>query len=128
MKIEHAAYQVEDAAGMAAWYCRHLGFVEKRGRKAPFPVYFLADESGRVMIEIYTNPAVDTPDYRSMDPLLLHLAFVCADVPDMVDKLKLAGAELVNGIDELENGDVLAMLRDPWGFAVQLCCRREPMI
>ncbi len=128
MKIEHAAYQVEDAAGMAAWYGEHLGFVEKRGRTAPFPVYFLADASGRVMIEIYSNPAVETPDYRNMDPLLVHLAFVCTDVPGTVQRLEAAGAARTGEIDELENGDVLAMMRDPWGFAIQLCSRGVPMV
>lgn len=128
MKIEHAAYQVKDAVGMARWYSEHLGFITKRGREKPFPVYFLADETGKVMIEIYTNPAVDVPDYPSMDPLILHLAFVCPDVPRMVEGLKEAGAMLVSGIDTLENGDVLAMMRDPWGFAIQLCDRGEPMV
>lgn len=128
MKIEHAAYQVEDAVGMSAWYTEHLGFVEKRGRETPFPVYFLADESGRVMIEIYSNPVVEVPDYRAMDPLILHLAFVCSDVPCTVKRLESAGATLVAEIDKLENGDVLAMMRDPWGFSIQLCCRGEPML
>ncbi|MEZ4702532.1 MAG: hypothetical protein R2834_19520 [Rhodothermales bacterium] len=25
-------------------------------------------------------------------------------------------------------GDALAMLRDPWGMAIQLCSRAEPMV
>lgn len=128
MKIEHVAYQVEDAVSMAAWYGTYVGFIEKRGREKPFPVYFLADESGQVMIEIYTNPAIKTPDYRSMDPLILHLAFVCKDVPGTVERLEAAGATRVTGVDELENGDVLAMMRDPWGFSIQLCYRAAPMI
>jgi len=128
LKIEHAAYQVEDAVCMAAWFSAHLGFILKRGREKPFPVYFLADDAGEVMIEIYTNPAVEVPDYRTMDPLILHLAFVCNDVPRMVERLKEAGATLVSGIDKLENGDVLAMMRDPWGFSIQLCDRGERMV
>ena len=128
MKIEHFAYQVEDPAGVADWYGRHLGFAVKRSSDEPVPVRFLADESGQVMIEIYNNPAVRAPDYASMDPLLLHLAFVCENVPETCERLEAAGALRISGPDHLENGDQLAMLRDPWGLAIQLCYRGEPMI
>lgn len=128
MKIEHIAYQVEDATAAADWYRNHLGFKTKRGIEKPFPVYFLADEADDVMIEIYSNPAVKTPEYRAMDPLILHLAFVCETVPETAERLIAAGAELVSGPDHLPTGDTLAMLRDPWGLAIQLCHRASPMI
>ena len=128
MKIEHIAYQVEHAGESADWYCTHLGFSIKRGSDAPVPVRFLADETGEVMLEIYNNPTVTTPDYESMDPLLLHLAFVCDEVPEMVKKLIAAGAALVSGPEITGMGDELAMLRDPWGLAIQLCKRANPMV
>jgi len=128
MKIEHVAMQVEDTPAMADWYCTNLGFTVKRSSDTPKPVRFLADETGEVMIEIYSNPAVATPNYASMDPLILHLAFVCNDVPETIDRLLAVGATLVSGPDHLENGDVLAMLRDPWGLAIQLCYRNVPML
>jgi catechol 2,3-dioxygenase-like lactoylglutathione lyase family enzyme len=128
MKIEHVAFQVDAAVQMAVWYCEHLGFAVARSSDDPKPVRFLTDESGQVMIEIYSNPAVQTPDYRSMDPLILHLAFVCPDVPATVERLTAAGTELLSGPDTLENGDVPAIMRDPWGLAIQLCYRAEPMI
>lgn len=128
MKIEHAAYQVEDATAMAGWYAKNLGFRMKRGVEKPFPVYFLADSAGDVMIEIYSNPSIPTPDYRSMDPLLLHLAFICETVPETAERLIAAGAELLSGPEQLPTGDTLSMLRDPWGLAIQLCRRAEPMI
>ncbi|MDF7808269.1 VOC family protein [Pontiellaceae bacterium B12219] len=128
MKIEHFAYQVNDATAVAEWYGEQLGFTVKRGQETPFPVYFLADESGAVMIEIYSNPDVQTPDYASMDPLILHLAFVCAAVPETVQRLEAAGAILVSGPETMPDGDQLAMLRDPWGLAIQLCHRAESMV
>ncbi len=128
MKIEHFAYQVEKPAKVADWYGEHLGFTVKRGSDTPVPVRFLADESGDVMIEIYNNPKVTTPEYGSMDPLILHLAFVCDTVPATAERLVAAGAELIIGPEKLGNGDELAMLRDPWGLAIQLCYRAEPMI
>lgn len=128
MKIEHAAFQVEDAVAMADWYCRHLGFTEKRGSDDPFPVRFLADEPGDVMIEIYSNPAIQTPDYSSMDPLVLHMAFVCNEIPETIERLISAGAVLLSGPETTPAGDTLAMLRDPWGLAIQLCQRTKPMV
>jgi glyoxylase I family protein len=128
MKIEHFAYQVEEAAAVADWYGEHLGFTVKRASDSPVPVRFLADESGQVMIEIYNNPAVKTPDYASMDPLVLHLAFVCDDILETIARLTKAGALLLSGPDHLPTGDTLAMLRDPWGLAIQLCRRADPMI
>ncbi|QBG49153.1 VOC family protein [Verrucomicrobia bacterium S94] len=128
MKIEHFAYQVEDATAVANWYSEQLGFSVRRGSEKPFPVYFLADASGDVMIEIYSNPAVQTPDYASMDPLILHMAFVCDDIPETIQRLEAAGATRVSGPDETPAGDVLAMLRDPWGLAIQLCHRAVSMI
>ena len=128
MKIEHFACQVEDAASMTDWYGENLGFTVRRSSDHPFPVRFLADASGDVMIEIYSNPAITTPDYASMNPLVLHMAFVCDDVQGTVARLVSAGAALLSGPENLESGDTLAMLRDPWGLAVQLCCRSNPML
>lgn len=128
MKIEHFAYQVEDPNAVADWYVAHFGFAVKRAADAPVPVRFLADESGAVMIEIYNNPKISTPNYASMDPLVLHMAFVCEAVAETAARLVAAGAQLIMGPERLVNGDELAMLRDPWGLAIQLCCRAEPML
>jgi glyoxylase I family protein len=128
MRIEHFAYQVEHTAKASSWYCQHLGFVVKRSADDPVPVRFLADESGCVMIEIYNNPTVTTPDYASMDPLLLHLAFVCDHVQTATDRLLEAGATWVSGPEIMGNGDEIAMLRDPWGLAIQFIRRTDPMV
>ena len=128
MRIEHFAYQVESPAQTAEWYCQHLGFSVKRAADDPVPVRFLADTSGAVMIEIYNNPAVTTPSYAGMDPLLLHLAFTCEDVPGTAERLRQAGATLVSAPEHTPSGDELAMLRDPWGLAIQLVHRAEPMV
>lgn len=128
MKIEHFAFQVDSPAEVADWYCQQFGFTVKRAIDGAAPVRFLADASGQVMIEIYNNPAVETPNYREMHPLLLHLAFVCDRVEGKTAELLAAGAELFAGPELLASGDELAMLRDPWGFAIQLCAREKPML
>ena len=127
MKIEHFAYQVNDPAACADWYCANLGFIAKRAADTPVPVRFLADSTGQVMLEIYNNPKVQTPDYASMDPLLLHIAFCCDDIAETVERLTAASAVLVSG-PKFVNGDHLAMLRDPWGLAIQFAKRAEPMV
>lgn len=127
MNIEHFGYQVGDPAAAADWYAAHFGFTVRRSADRPVPVRFLADGAGRVMIEIYNNPKVQTPDYAQMDPLILHMAFQCDRVVETADRLVAAGATLVSG-PETVKGDELAMLRDPWGLAIQLCKRQTPML
>lgn len=127
MKIEHFAINVEDPKSMAVWYVENLGMtVVKQQEVAPF-MTFLADDSGQVMIEIYTNPIDQVPNYREMNPLIVHLAFV-SDAPER-DKTRLESAGAIT-ISEglLEDGSHLVMMRDPWGFAIQLCKRATSML
>ncbi|MFC6998911.1 VOC family protein [Rufibacter roseus] len=127
MKLEHFALNVEDPIAMAAWYVEHLGMtVVRQMPEAPFTT-FLADDSGRIMVEIYLNPADEVPDYRSMNPLLVHLAYVSENPTADKERLCAAGATLVSDA-HLEDGSHLIMLRDPWGLALQLCKRGTPML
>jgi glyoxylase I family protein len=128
MKIEHVAYQVPDPVALADWYVEHLGLRVKRSTEGPGYARFLADDRDAVMIEVYNNPRVATPDYRAIDPLTLHLAFCTDDVPATRERLLAAGASAEGEVVVSEGGDHLAMLRDPWGLAIQLVRRRDPMI
>jgi len=128
VKIEHVAYMMPDPAQAAKWYCENLGFrVVRSMEHSPF-THFLLDRSGSVMVEIYNNPKVQVPDYAAMDPLILHLAFMVDDVKAERQRLLAAGATAVDEVTVMPNGDELAMLRDPWGFAIQLVRRGEPML
>lgn len=122
MKIEHLAYAVQEPVALAGWYIKHLGLRVVRQTGPPTHTYFLSDGGGGI-IEFYNNPKVTAPDYAAMDPLLLHIAFVVEDVPETQARLLAAGCALVDGAATLPNGDELAMLRDPWGFALQLVKR-----
>jgi len=128
MKIEHLGLQIEKPVEMAEWYCKNFGFTIKRDFKNSSQTLFIADNSGNVMLEIYNNQAVKTPDYANMDPLLMHLAFQCDDVNDTIKRLVADGATLIAGPDDSPYTDDLGMLRDPWGLAIQLCKRVKPMI
>lgn len=128
MKIEHTAYQVSDPVALARWYVDHLGLKIKRSQSASPFGYFLADDSGTVMLEFYRQAHLPVPDYRSMDPLLLHLAFLADDLPAVRARLMAAGATPEGEVITNAAGDEVAMLRDPWGLAIQLIKRAAPMI
>jgi catechol 2,3-dioxygenase-like lactoylglutathione lyase family enzyme len=122
MRIEHAAFNVADPPAMADWYCLHLGFELARKSDGSAQARFLRDPESGVMLEIYRNPPEQVPDYAGMDPLLLHLAFATNDMTADIARLTNAGAALVSD-QPLDGGGRVAMLRDPWGFCLQLCHR-----
>ncbi|AOS44478.1 Glyoxalase-like domain protein [Lacunisphaera limnophila] len=125
MRFEHFALNVPDVRAAAAWYGAHLGLVVVRARtEAPY-THFLADDSGRVFLEIYSNPADPLPDYTLQHPLRVHFAFAVTDAQAEQRRLEQAGARLVVA-EESADGSRLIMLRDPWGVPVQLCQRAVP--
>jgi catechol 2,3-dioxygenase-like lactoylglutathione lyase family enzyme len=127
MKIEHFALNVKEPLAMSDWYEKNLGLrAVKKSKEAPYMI-FLADSSGRVMIEIYKNPPDQVPDYKNMDPLIMHIAFVSDDPVKDKDRLLQEGATLVSD-EQLDDGSHLVMLRDPWGVPLQLCKRSSPML
>ncbi|MCX6952641.1 MAG: VOC family protein [Verrucomicrobia bacterium] len=125
MKFEHFALNVPDTRAQAAWYVAHLGFtVARRREDAPF-THFLADETGRTVVELYSNPKAAMPDYATQHPLVFHIAVVAADAKAERARLEQAGATLF--LEEPQpDGSMLIMLRDPWGVALQLCQRTKP--
>jgi catechol 2,3-dioxygenase-like lactoylglutathione lyase family enzyme len=128
MKIEHVAFNVSDPVTMAQWYEKNLGMRTVRSGGPPVNARFVADASGSVMIEIYNNPKAAVPDYRKQDPLILHLAFHVDDVAATRQRLLAAGATPEGDVTRSDAGDDLAMVRDPWGFPVQLVRRAKAMI
>lgn len=122
--VEHIAWQVQDPVAQAAWYVAHLGFRVLRGSQQGAAAHFLADSSGRVVIEIYRHPDLPEPDYAKGHPLALHLAVTAAGNPELfLGSLIGAGATLVTDFPAAKSGDRLAMVRDPWGFPLQLVSR-----
>lgn len=127
MKIEHFAINVPHPIAMADWYVEHLGMTIVRQQVTPPHMTFLTDDSGQVMIELYNNPEAAVPDYKNQSPLIVHLALVSTDPKGDKLRLQKAGAREVSD-DITEAGDHIIMLRDPWGFPIQLCKRAKPMI
>lgn len=126
MRIEHVAFNVADPVAVAAWYCEHLGLEIVRHLPSPTQTHFLADDAGETVLEIYCNPPDQVPDYPSMNPLLLHVAFVSESTEDDSARLIAAGATWVEEL-RFSDGTHLVMLRDPWGLALQLCKRTVPL-
>ena len=127
MRIEHIAFNIPDPVAAADWYTKCLGMRVVSRFGPPSHTHFLAEAGGQTMIEIYCNTKVAVPDYGALDPLVLHLAFAVDDVHAMRDRLLKAGAVAVGDVAISDNGDHLAMLRDPWGFPIQLVKRAAPM-
>lgn len=94
----------------------------------PNQTHFLVDNSGNVIVEFYSNPIAQLPDYASMSPFTLHIAFVADDLLAERDRLVAAGATVDGDILESAAGDRLLFLRDPWGLTIQLAQRKQPMI
>lgn len=128
MRIEHIGYMVEQPAEVAKWYGKVFGFNVIRKFNNDADAHFIADESGQVIFEVYNNKNAEVPDYKSMNPLVLHLAFKCDEISNSVAMLVENGATVVDEPFTTEAGDELAMLRDPWGFSIQLCNRAKDMI
>ena len=125
MKVEHIAFNVEDPKAMGEWYEAHLGM------KVVFETgsaYFLADETGHGIIELYSNPVDAIPDYRNMNPLRLHLAFQSQDLHADRKRLIDAGASPAGPEYDPEMKYGILFVKDPWGFTVQLVRRDQDIL
>ena len=127
MKLEHVALLVVDPVAVAEWYEAHLGMRVVRKGDAPGHARFLADDAGESVLEIYAGTP-PLPAYASMDPLVLHVAFAADDVGATRARLIEAGATPVGEVVVTPAGDRFAMLRDPWGLALQLARRARPLV
>jgi len=125
MKFEHFALNVPDVRAMSRWYVEHLGLTVLRSIPAAPFTHFLGDDTGRVFIELYSNPAAPYPDYAAQHPLVLHFAFFAPDAGAVAQRLLAAGAKPFAD-ETFPDGTRLMMLRDPWGVPLQLCQRAKP--
>lgn len=128
MRIEHFALNVPDPVAMADWWIRHLGMRVARKVDGPPHTRFLADETGQGVLEIYHQTSAAIPDYASLEPLTVHVAFVVADLVSERRRLLAAGAICAKEIVRTPEGDEMTFLRDPWGIVIQLVKRAKPLV
>lgn len=124
MVFEHFALNVADINAIVDWYCNHLGLtIASQQKESPF-MTFLADSSGRVIIEFYQREDELAQDFKQRHPLTFHVAFVSDNAEADKQRLLTAGASFVEDVHKTD-GSHLVMLRDPWGMPLQLCQRTE---
>lgn len=125
MKFEHLALNVPEVRAHSRWLADHLGLTVLRALEAAPFTHFLGDESGRVFLELYSNPKAPYPDYAATHPLILHVAFFTPDAAAARAKVVAAGATPFSE-ETLPDGSKLIFVRDPWGLALQFCQRAKP--
>jgi glyoxylase I family protein len=129
LTVEHVAWQAQDPVAVADWYVKHLGFrVVRKNENDPARTHIIADAAAKCVVEIYNNPAASVLDYKDMHFLQLHLAFRVDDPAATRDQLLKAGCTVAEDVRTTPAGDTLCMMRDPFGFAIQLCKRAKPMM
>lgn len=128
MNLEHIGLNHPDPVAAAAWYEQNLGMKIARKFGPPGHGHFLTDARGAMMLEFYHNALAPVPDFRSLNPMSHHVAFQVDDVAVTRDRLIKAGATAQGGVTSNDDGDQLAMMRDPWGLPVQLVKRTKSML
>lgn len=124
MVFEHFALNVADINGVTTWYCSHMGLtIASQQNEKPY-MTFLADSSGRVIMEFYSREDAVMQQFDQLHPLTFHVAFVSDSAETDKERLLQAGASFVEDIVK-DDGSHLVMLRDPWGMPLQLCQRAK---
>ncbi len=126
MKFEHLAYNIHSPEEAVEWYVKNLKM--KVVSHVQGSMAFLADSSGRIIFELYRNPSYPCINEKPLEPLTLHHAFAVDDVAQTMKRLIDAGATLVDDVKTTGAGDVMCMLRDPWGIGLQILKRAAPMV
>lgn len=119
MKLEHIGFNVAEPQKVMDWWCANLGFTQTHPA-------FVVDSTGQMAIEFYRNDAAPIPDYTAISPLTLHIAFLSEDVDADTARLVAAGATLLETVHK--PGFDMAMLRDPFGLAIQFVTRGTPIL
>lgn len=123
LRLDHLALQHPEPEAVSAWLCLHIGLEVYRVSTSASRARFLKCPRTAVMLEIYRQPEVAVPDYASMPPAALHLAFYADDIAAEGDRLVAAGATRAGEPGKNSAGDRFLMLRDPWGVPIQLVSR-----
>jgi glyoxylase I family protein len=125
MVFEHFAVNVADVKKVVQWYTANLGLTIASEQKDPPFMNFLADRSGRVIIEFYHRPDAAITDFTQQHSLTFHVAFVSERAQNDRERLEKQGAVFVEEVKK-EDGTHIIMLRDPFGMPLQLCQRAVP--
>ncbi|MFP4384310.1 MAG: VOC family protein [Spirochaetia bacterium] len=121
----HTGLNVSEPKKAAEWYVENLSM--KITRSSPPKAYFLADPTGRVILEIYGNRDEVTLPFREIRPMTFHLAFLVDNVKAEMERLLTKGCTVSDEYKETASGDKMVILRDPFDLHIQLIYRSNPM-
>ena len=128
VRFEHIALNVEDPGAAAAWYRDNMGMKIVRAGEKFASKRFVSDAGGNMMFEFYYSEKAASSDWSAVDNHTLHIAFAVDDVQAVHDRLVAAGAKPDWEVETIGEGDVITIVRDPWGIAIQLLKRAKPML
>ena len=127
MKIEHIGLSVSKPISMANWYVEHLGFIIRRqGGDDQKGLAFISAPGQEAMLELFDNNVTPPLESYTLSPAAVHIAITSQDPEADMQRLIKAGAVYIEGDPKKATGDVLVLLRDPWGNTIQLAKRAEP--
>jgi catechol 2,3-dioxygenase-like lactoylglutathione lyase family enzyme len=128
LNIEHIGICVTAPISMGEWYRDQLGFriIRSAGNDAD-GVTFLVDGDGRTVLELGRLPEGPPLDGRSLLPLQLHIAVTCEDPSAEAARLVAVGAQLLGESPRNRYPGEKILLRDPWGYTLQLVNRQEKL-
>jgi glyoxylase I family protein len=128
MRPEHIAFNVDDPIAQAKWFVDNMGFKIMYKGNPPGNTRFVSDAGENMMIELYYNKDYPVLDFSKLNHLTIHLAFMADSIESAKKKLLGAGAILVEDITKTPSGDLVLMLRNPWGLPIQFVQRAKPML
>ena len=112
---------------MGNWYRDNLGFsILWQAGNDTDGVSFISDNDGTVL-ELGKLPAGPPLDPYSLEPLQLHIAIECNNPTHQAERLIAVGAELIGESPRNSYQGEKILVRDPWGFVIQLINRATPL-
>ena len=129
LNIEHIGICVAAPISMGEWYRDNLDFkiILCAGDDVE-GVSFVVDSGGNTILELGKLPEGPPLDGRSLLPLQLHIAIECESPSAEAERLINAGAELLGESPRNSYKGEKVLIRDPWGYTIQLLNRKEKLI
>ena len=124
---EHIMFNVPDPVAMVKWYEENLGMIAMSKGVPPTYSTFISDPGKHMMLELGNFADFPKMDLPKVDLNTMHLAFVTDNIKKIKQKLVNAGATVAQDIFKTPGGDMVMVLRDPWGLPIQFVERATPM-
>ncbi len=129
MNIEHIGICVTAPISMGKWYRDNLGFrIIRSAGDDTDGVSFVIDGESNTILELGKLPEGPPLDGRSLLPLQLHIAIECEDPTTEAERLIDVGAELVGESPRNKYKGEKILIRDPWGYTIQLVNRENKLL